>query len=94
MTLLTKSYIHLKSVDLQSFHICKKVKYICLSLPGTDSVLKRLFQLGRPGCNEEQSHEILDKYVELGGNFIDTADMYQCGRSEEIIGSWLKKYVK
>ena len=52
-----------------------------------------MFQLGRPGCNEEQSHEILDKYVELGGNFIDTADMYQCGRSEEIIGSWLKKYV-
>ena len=52
-----------------------------------------ILQQGRPGCTEEASHEILDKYVELGGNFIDTADLYQCGKSEKIIGSWLKKYV-
>ena len=38
------------------------------------------------------SHEILDRYVELGGNFIDTADVYQRGASEEVVGSWLAKY--
>ncbi len=48
-------------------------------------------QQGRPFCNTDESHEILDKFVEYGGNFIDTADMYQCGLSEKIIGSWLKR---
>ena len=42
-------------------------------------------------CTEEQSHEILDKFVQMGGNFIDTADIYGRGKSEEIVGSWLAK---
>ncbi|XP_035658770.1 1-deoxyxylulose-5-phosphate synthase YajO-like [Branchiostoma floridae] len=45
-----------------------------------------------PGqCDEAASHAILDRYVELGGNFIDTADIYAEGRSEETIGTWLEK---
>ncbi|HEY3406611.1 MAG TPA: aldo/keto reductase [Propionicimonas sp.] len=31
----------------------------------------------------------LDAFVEAGGNFIDTADVYSKGVSEEIIGAWL-----
>ncbi|MGV8907597.1 MAG: aldo/keto reductase, partial [Propionicimonas sp.] len=31
----------------------------------------------------------LDTFVEAGGNFIDTADVYSKGVSEEIIGAWL-----
>ena len=37
----------------------------------------------------ESSHEILDTYVELGGNALHTADSYSGGRSEHIIGQWL-----
>ena len=37
------------------------------------------------------SHAILDRFVEAGGNFIDTADIYQFGISETIIGKWLVK---
>jgi len=40
---------------------------------------------------EETSHAILDHYVAAGGNFIDTADVYSAGVSEEIIGRWLAK---
>ena len=40
---------------------------------------------------EETSHAILDDYVAAGGNFIDTADVYSAGVSEEIIGRWLAK---
>jgi len=29
--------------------------------------------------------------VELGGNFIDTADVYSMGNSEQIVGEWLGK---
>jgi aryl-alcohol dehydrogenase (NADP+) len=46
-------------------------------------------------ANEAQSFEVLDRYVEAGGNFIDTADVYPAwapgnsgGESEAIIGRW------
>ena len=32
----------------------------------------------------------MDRFAEAGGNFIDTADVYSAGRSEEIVGDWLK----
>lgn len=37
----------------------------------------------------ESSHEILDAYVELGGNALHTADSFAGGRSEHIMGQWL-----
>ncbi|NII70590.1 aldo/keto reductase [Microbacterium ulmi] len=37
----------------------------------------------------ESSHEILDAYVELGGNAVHTADSFAGGRSEHIIGQWM-----
>jgi aryl-alcohol dehydrogenase-like predicted oxidoreductase len=37
-----------------------------------------------------ESRNILDAYLELGGNFIDTANVYNDGRSESIIGDWLR----
>jgi aryl-alcohol dehydrogenase-like predicted oxidoreductase len=42
-------------------------------------------------ATEEASHAILDDYAAAGGNFIDTADVYTSGVSEEIIGRWLVK---
>ncbi len=33
---------------------------------------------------------ILDRFVELGGTFIDTADAYAGGRSEIMIGNWMR----
>jgi aryl-alcohol dehydrogenase-like predicted oxidoreductase len=33
---------------------------------------------------------ILDTYVEHGGNFVDTADSYAGGRSEIMIGNWMR----
>jgi aryl-alcohol dehydrogenase-like predicted oxidoreductase len=41
--------------------------------------------------DEETSHAQLDRFVERGGTFVDTADVYTRGRSEEIIGRWLAK---
>lgn len=37
----------------------------------------------------ETSHDILDRYAELGGNAVHTADSYAGGRSEHIVGQWL-----
>ena len=60
--------------------------------------------LGRSGCavsslclgtmtfgvetDEAGSHEQLDRFIEAGGTFVDTADVYGRGQSEEIIGGW------
>ena len=38
---------------------------------------------------EEMSYHVLDRFTEAGGNFIDTADVYTQGVSEEILGKWL-----
>ena len=38
---------------------------------------------------EELSLDMLNRFKELGGNFIDTADAYSAGLSEEILGRWL-----
>ncbi|WP_280768062.1 aldo/keto reductase [Salipaludibacillus daqingensis] len=40
--------------------------------------------------SEADSHHILDHYKENGGNFIDTADVYTRGKSEEVVHAWLK----
>jgi len=63
--------------------------------------------LGRSGCvvsslalgtmtfgnetDEAGSHAQLDRFVEVGGSLIDTADVYTRGASESIVGRWLAK---
>ncbi|HEY4201969.1 MAG TPA: aldo/keto reductase [Devosiaceae bacterium] len=42
-------------------------------------------------ADEAASFKIADDYVAAGGNFIDTADVYTKGASEEIIGRWLQQ---
>jgi aryl-alcohol dehydrogenase-like predicted oxidoreductase len=41
--------------------------------------------------DEEGSHRQLDRFVEAGGNLVDTADVYNQGVSEHIVGRWLTK---
>lgn len=40
--------------------------------------------------NEEAAFSILQAYVDAGGNFIDTADIYGGGVSEKVIGKFLR----
>merc|ERR1712212_1219805 len=42
-------------------------------------------------CNQDVANKILDRFVEAGGNFIDTADAYTNGEAESLIGKWLAK---
>jgi aryl-alcohol dehydrogenase-like predicted oxidoreductase len=39
--------------------------------------------------DEAESHKMLDRFVDAGGNLIDSADVYSHGISEEFIGRWL-----
>ncbi|WP_293859086.1 aldo/keto reductase [uncultured Alsobacter sp.] len=42
-------------------------------------------------ATEAESFAMLDRFVAAGGNFIDTADVYSRGLSEEIVGKWLER---
>jgi aryl-alcohol dehydrogenase-like predicted oxidoreductase len=42
------------------------------------------------GSSQEDAKLILDAYLDVGGNFIDTADVYQFGQSEQILGDLLQ----
>lgn len=42
------------------------------------------------GSPADTARQILDRYLAAGGNFVDTADMYTGGKSEEMLGQFLK----
>src|ERR1051325_9706519 len=41
------------------------------------------------GSEEEVARAVFDSYVEAGGNFIDTANVYTEGHSEELLGKFI-----
>ena len=43
------------------------------------------------GANEEESNKIFSSYLDLGGNFIDTANVYTDGESECMLGRFLSE---
>lgn len=45
---------------------------------------------GEEEIDREQAHELLDRYANAGGNFIDMADVYGGGRAEAYVGDWLE----
>lgn len=40
----------------------------------------------------DEAKQIMSRFIDAGGNFIDTANVYAGGRSEEIIGEWMQDY--
>ncbi len=43
------------------------------------------------GSPDDVSQSIFNAYIEAGGNFVDTADVYSGGRSEELLGGFLRE---
>ena len=71
-----------------------------ITIPETELVVHPLClgsNIFGSNADEAQSHAVLDAYVSHGGNFIDTADVYNQwveghvgGESETIIGNWMR----
>ena len=71
-----------------------------ITIPESDLVVHPLClgsNIFGAAATEAQSHLVMDAYRSHGGNFIDTADMYNQwidghvgGESESVIGSWMK----
>lgn len=41
------------------------------------------------GSEPAVAHQVFDRYIEQGGNFLDTADAYTNGKSEELVGQFI-----
>jgi aryl-alcohol dehydrogenase-like predicted oxidoreductase len=42
------------------------------------------------GASKDESRRILDSFLDAGGNFIDTANLYTNGTSESFLGEFLQ----
>jgi len=42
-------------------------------------------------ADDATTNDILDTFAAQGGNFVDTADSYAAGRSETMIGNWMRR---
>ena len=49
------------------------------------------FGPGGWGADEDTSRAIFNSYRSAGGNFVDTADIYSGGVSEELVGEFVKE---
>ncbi|KAI2627709.1 Aldo/keto reductase [Hypoxylon sp. NC1633] len=63
-----------------------KVSPLCLGAMGFGTSWEDIMG----ACDKEASMELLDYFYSQGGNFIDTANNYQNGESETILGEWMK----
>ena len=43
------------------------------------------------GSEEAQARQIFDRYLDQGGNFVDTANLYTGGKSEQMVGKFISE---
>ena len=71
------------------------MKFIDLGSSGTAYIKVSKLALGtaRYGnvIHREDANRLMDLFTEAGGNCIDTARVYAEGKSEEIVGQWMKE---
>ncbi len=71
-----------------------KVSAVCLGAMTFGEADENSF-MHKVSADEQTSHEIMNKALDAGVNFIDTADVYgQDGLSERVIGNWFEKQGK
>jgi aryl-alcohol dehydrogenase-like predicted oxidoreductase len=71
-----------------------KVSNLCLGAMTFGEADEKSF-MHKVGSDEQTAHAVLDRALDQGINFIDTADVYgQDGLSERVIGNWFEKQKK
>jgi aryl-alcohol dehydrogenase-like predicted oxidoreductase len=72
-------------------HSGLKVSTLCLGTMTFGEADENSF-MHKVGCSEEESHAIMNKALDEGINFFDTANVYgNDGLTERVIGNWFEK---
>lgn len=68
-----------------------KVSSLCLGAMTFGEADEKSF-MHKVGSDEDTAHAVLDRALDKGINFVDTADVYgQDGLSERVLGNWFEK---
>lgn len=68
-----------------------RVSTLCLGAMTFGEADEKSF-MHKVGSNEKESYAVLDRAIDAGINFIDTADVYgQDGLSERVLGAWMSE---
>ena len=71
-----------------------KVSNLCLGAMTFGEADEKSF-MHKVGSDEDTAHAVLDRALDRGVNFVDTADVYgQDGLSERVLGNWFEKQKK
>ncbi|MFN0251603.1 MAG: aldo/keto reductase [Kofleriaceae bacterium] len=71
-----------------------KVSNLCLGAMTFGEADEKSF-MHKVGSDEDTAHAVLDRALDKGVNFVDTADVYgQDGLSERVLGNWFEKQKK
>ena len=65
------------------------VSLLCL---GAMNIGDKWEKIGFGTMDKASSFKLLDAFYEAGGNFVDTANIYQDESSEEFIGEWMEQH--
>src|SRR5689334_314337 len=72
-------------------HSGVKVSTLCLGTMTFGEADEKSF-MHKVGCDEATSHRIMNRALDGGINFFDTADVYgQDGLTERVIGNWFER---
>src|SRR4051812_35968267 len=66
-----------------------QVSRICLGMMGMGDPAWRPWILG-----EDEARPLFRRAIELGVNFIDTADTYSAGASERLVGKFVREFAQ
>jgi len=75
------------TIDLDQYHLLGPTG-LRVSVLGLGTMT---FGTGDWRAGEDASREIYHRYLDRGGNFIDTANIYNGGRSEELLGRLIRE---
>ncbi|GAB4252066.1 MAG: aldo/keto reductase [Candidatus Methylacidiphilales bacterium] len=77
-----------RTVRGQTLRVGRLGKMPCSDFPGCPIPVSRLV-LGTMAISRKEGPYILEEFIELGGNALDTAHVYSGGQEEAALGRWL-----
>ncbi len=85
-----KPTVYIPTIDKEPLKRYKDIKMQYLNIKGLDKPIARLILGADIHINLPYATVMFDEYFRLGGNCFDTAHIYYEGRSEKVLGQWIK----
>ncbi len=85
-----KPTVYIPTIDKEPLRKCENIKMEYLKINGLEKPVSRLILGADIHINLPYATVMFDEFYRLGGNCFDTAHIYYEGRSEKVLGQWIK----